>query len=258
MVYAYFFLILQQNLKLNMKTKTKFDIGEIPYDKMEPYGMSQEMVDDLPLSVMKKLLAGERTPALPWVVDGHESKARISLVRMEEGDVDVLVMPYAHHTNMEGFDEKQQVALLQGDVILADKGKGLAYYQLDDETNQIISCPKSVIDHNIGILKQEMELGDSDAESITKGEIVTFLKDKGEVTYSIDLNNENGIRMTKGNKYDVSLKEEKLPHYSFGIYGCWVNNDNGLSYVNEEDYTQEMQDAQGEVVQKAKQGGMHR
>lgn len=240
------------------ETKKKFDMGEIPYDKMAPYGISQEMVDDLPQSVMEKLLSGERTPALPWVVDGHKSKARISLVRMDDGNVDVLVMPYSRHTNMEGFDENQQVSLLQGGVLLADRGTGMAYYQLDDETNQIISCPKSVIDHNIAILKQNMELTDSDSESISKGEVITFIKNKGEVTYSIDLNNENGIKMTKGTKYDVALQEEKLPHYSFGIYGCWVNSENGLNYVHEEDYSQEMQDAQGEIVKNAKEGGMHR
>lgn len=57
--------------------------------------------------------------------------------------------------------------------------------------------------------------------------------------------------MSKGNSLDKNLNENKLPRYSFGIYGCWVNDENNnLSYVNEEDYTDEMQDIQSEIAQK--------
>lgn len=238
-------------------SKTKIDINEIPYDLLEEYGLTQEMVDDLPQSVMDKLLAGKRTPVLPFVIDGKQQKARISLVKVEDS-VDILVMPYSSLINMDGFTEEEQRVLRNGNALLANKDGVETYYQLDDSTNQIISCQKSIIAHNMEILKNQMKLEDGDLLSMQNGDVVTLSRDGGEVSYKIDLNDLNGIKVTKGNKYDVSLHEEKLPHYSFGIYGCWVNDEGGvLSYVEEDKYSQEMQDVQNEIVKNARKG-IHR
>lgn len=241
-----------------MRNKTKFDISEIPYEKLETFGLTQEMVDDFPEQVMDRLLDGQRTPVIPFTIDGKQQKARISLARTEDG-MDVLVMPYTSRVDMDGFNEEEQRTLRAGMALLSMKSGAETYYQLDDSTNQIISCPKSVIQHNMEILQRQMQMEPEKMEELSKSGVTTFARDKGEVTYTIDLTNENGIKMTRGNKYDADLYEERLPHYSFGIYGCWVNDDGGnLSYVNEDNYTQDMQDAQGEVIEKTKTGGMHR
>ena len=39
--------------------KTTFDENEIPYEKFASLGLTQEMVDDLPEIVMKKMLGGQ-------------------------------------------------------------------------------------------------------------------------------------------------------------------------------------------------------
>ena len=38
---------------------------DIPYEILEQHGLTHEMIDDLPQSVMNKLLHGEFTPLLP-------------------------------------------------------------------------------------------------------------------------------------------------------------------------------------------------
>lgn len=234
-----------------------FDINEIPYDILDAYGLTQEMVDDLPQPVMDRLLSGRRTPVLPFLIEGKAQKARISLAKVD-GGVDVLVMPYSSLINMDGFTEEEQQILRNGIALLSRKDGSDTYYQLDDATNQIVSCPKSVIDHNIEILKNQMQMDGDTFQSMQKGEMVTMTREGGEVSYKIDLGKENGIKVTKGNKYDASLTEEKLPKFSFGIYGCWVKDDAGtFSYVEEDNYTQEMLDVQNEIVKNARRG-IHR
>lgn len=236
-----------------MRKKENFTMDEIPYEILSEHGLSQEMVDDLPENVIESLLTGGRTPVLPFNIDDKKGKARISLVRTNAG-VDVFVMPYFSHINMEGFDEEQQKTLRSGKVLLASfEGKPDMYYQLDETTNQIVSCPKSVIEHNLEILTKQVGVPEESAKQLSTGEVITFTKGQGCITYSVDLSEEKGIKMSKGNSLDKNLNENKLPRYSFGIYGCWVNDENNnLSYVNEEDYTDEMQDIQSEIAQKKK------
>ena len=39
----------------------------------------------------------------------------------------------------------------------------------------------------------------------------------------------------------VPARKRDWDKYTFGVYGCWVMGDDGnLSYVNEDDYTDEM------------------
>lgn len=111
----------------------------------------------------------------------------------------------------------------------------------------------SLIEHNLEILTKQVGVPEESAKQLSTGEVITFTKDQGCVTYSVDLSEEKGIKMSKGNSLDKNLNENKLPRYSFGIYGCWVNDENNnLSYINEEDYTDEMQDIQSEIAQKNK------
>ena len=42
----------------------KFSETDIPYGILEQFGMTEEMVEDLPLPVMNDLLAGKLTPVI--------------------------------------------------------------------------------------------------------------------------------------------------------------------------------------------------
>lgn len=186
-------------------------MDEIPYEILSEHGLSQEMVDDLPENVIESLLTGGRTPVLPFNIDDKKGKARISLVRTNAG-VDVFVMPYFSHINMEGFDEEQQKTLRSGKVLLASfEGKPDMYYQLDETTNQIVSCPKSVIEHNLEILTKQVGVPEESAKQLSTGEVITFTKDQGCVTYSVDLSEERVSRCPRVTAWiKISMKTSFL------------------------------------------------
>ena len=63
--------------------RTTFEENEIPYEKFASIGLSQEMVDDLPEMVMKKLLEGHWTPILPISVDFGDGIQRTIQARLK-------------------------------------------------------------------------------------------------------------------------------------------------------------------------------
>ena len=72
-----------------------FEENEMPYDILERFGLTQTMIEDLPTDVLQNIYSGRKSPVLPIHItsdDGEEVKARtrFSLVRTEEGGVDVL------------------------------------------------------------------------------------------------------------------------------------------------------------------------
>ena len=93
----------------------RFQDNEIPYELLASFGLSQEMVDDLPQKVLEQLLSGQRTPLLPICnVDENgncnNSLARLSLVRTEDG-IDVIFMSCWKSKLLEEFELQQQQAL---------------------------------------------------------------------------------------------------------------------------------------------------
>ena len=56
-----------------MANYEKFTEQEIPFGILERFGLTQEMVEDLPQSIMQKLLSSRWTPVLPIITedDGH-------------------------------------------------------------------------------------------------------------------------------------------------------------------------------------------
>ena len=79
----------------------KFSETDIPYGILEQFGMTEEMVEDLPLPVMNDLLAGKLTPVIALKIKKKKeeeleelmSSARYSLLREENGSDDVQFVP---------------------------------------------------------------------------------------------------------------------------------------------------------------------
>lgn len=249
--------------------RQKFEANEIPYEELNEFGLTQEMVDDLPESIMDKLLKGQRTPLLPieradahGVV--HKDFARIRLVKFED-TLHPLLLPVKDKGNLDYFTEEQKEALKKGDVlcvILPSNGT-FNYVQLDNATGSIISAKQDIVKKNLSILTNDIGINDNDKMDLENGQAVTFGKEEAPITVGIDLNEETGILTVDGDREKWQEARDgnvKLDKYNFGIYGCWTKDDKGmLSYVPEDEYSDEMCKEQEAILEKARSSrGMHR
>ena len=136
----------------------QFEPNELPYGILEHYGLTQEMVEDLPLDVLQKIYKGQRSPVLPvrfQAEDGEvvSDRTQFSLVRMEDGKVDVLFYPVFEETNLSLFDETQRQRLEANRPIIGYRNEGeteaergpKCFIQLDPENKHVLSVPTSVI-----------------------------------------------------------------------------------------------------------------
>lgn len=230
--------------------RSTFDESEMPYDKFASIGLSQEMVDDLPEMVMKKLLEGHWTPILPVSVDLGDNvqrtiQARIKLDR-RNGVVDILVAPRSEMADLEDFTPEEQNTLRSGKVIITKMpGKEQCFVQLDDKTNRVFYIPVSLMEDNLASLQEELSLTNEQVAQMCTGNIISIDKQEGLFTFGLDFLSDGGIKVVNGDReeYD-SITSRELPKYNFGIYGCWVKEaDNSFkNYVPEENYTEEMQE----------------
>lgn len=252
----------------------RFSEQEIPYEQLATFGLSQEMIDDLPRSVMTRLLSSHETPLLPLKtknVEGEnvEGYAKVLLVRTSDGQVNAAFISRWESDELSNYSPEQQQMLKDGMVSTTDlPGKGLCFIQFDDTIKQVIATPTSLIRQNLDILAKEIDLSDEDYNRLMEGEVVQIETVDDTFSIGVDLNDDMGIRLAHGNKQEwrEEAKAEKLPKYNFGIYGCWMTDDFGnLSYVKEDDYTPEIEAEQqrkslqnAASAQSGRMGGIHR
>ncbi len=235
---------------MSIKTK-QFSEEEIPYEALKEFGLTREMIEDLPMSVLDDITAGNITPVLPIKMkkdDEHSimSKARFSLTRLTNG-VDVIFYPVLERAHIEQFKEEQQTLLKEGKAIMAEITKDgeevMSFVQIDAATNQVLSVPSPVIGRNLQVLADEVNLSGAEVNVIQNGDPLTIFVDDEEVTIGVDLLNSNtGIRIEDGDsqKWKDAAKRE-WDKFTFGVYGCWMADENGdLSYVSEDDYSDEL------------------
>ena len=223
-----------------IKTCYKFasqEESEMPYGTLERFGLTQEMVEDLPYDVLQNIYNGRRSPVLPITVtteDGETETARtrFSLVRTPEGGVDVLFYPKLDECDLNLFNEQQKQRLLEGKAIIGylesneenKEAGGKRFFQIDPESKQV---------HLTGAEMQKLQNGD----------VLSILnEDDEEISVGIDLNSKTGIRFAAGDEQTWRREAKReWDKYNFGAFGCWVADDNGdLNYVHEEDYSEEL------------------
>ncbi|WP_437343058.1 DUF4099 domain-containing protein [Phocaeicola barnesiae] len=71
----------------------KFSEEEVPYGILEQFGLTREMIGDLPMDVLQAIHSGRRSPVLPIRVDDSDgntihARTRFSLVRANTGGLD--------------------------------------------------------------------------------------------------------------------------------------------------------------------------
>lgn len=232
--------------------RNSFEESEVSYQTLAKFGLTHEMIEDLPMHALDDISNGRPSPLLPVSMEVNEgysikSRTRFALVRMADGNVDVMFYPVLKYAPLDKFTKEQQELLKQGkavvtEVNMPDGNSIKAFVQIDGETNQVMAVPTPVIGRNLQVLSDELSLGGTELKSIQNGEALTFAVEDEPVTVGIDLKSESGIRFANGDG-EQWRKEGKREwdKYTFGIYGCWVMDDDGnLDYVPEEEYTEEL------------------
>ena len=241
----------------------RFKSDELPYDKLEEFGLTHEMIEDFPMVISQRFLAGMPTPPLPILTDSQDGKkilslARVTLVRMDDGTVDLYLAPRWEANDLEDYSESQQRNLLAGKVIITEnEEKGSCYCQYDDCIQQVISVPVAVIRQNINHLQSKIPfMTNADAELVAKGKVLELHSpDGGLASIGIDLEGESGLRFANGDAelWEQDKMADRLPKYNFGIFGCWKADENNcLSYISEKEFTDEIWEEQRRAGQQSR------
>ena len=228
--------------------KAHFEFEEIPFSTLARFGLTQEMIEDLPMHVLDDIYNGRHSPVLPVrVTDEHgetvESRTRFALIRMEGGQTDVVFYPALKSSPLERFDETQQKQLLEGKAIIADvetaDGRhNKAFVQIDTGTKQVMYVPTPIIGRNLQVLAEELHLGATEVNGMQHGDPLTLVVD------------EQRWREQSKREWDK---------YTFGCYGCWVMDDDGnLDYVPEEEYTEELWNEQKKAGERNRSAAIHK
>lgn len=233
-------------------TNFKFNESQIPYSVLEHYGLTEQMITDLPTDVRTDILNGRRSPVLPVTIEDAEgnkisSRTRFALIQQEDGGVDVMFYPQMQQESIERFSSDNQERLLTGHIVL-DKyerksGENIsAFLQLDHGTKQVMIVPAEVIGRNLDLLQREYKLSNAEISCLKNGEPLTVIDNDDEMTMGIDLKSRTGIRFCMGDTQKWQQQENRQwEKYNFGLYGCWQADDDGnLSYTSEDDYDEEL------------------
>ena len=238
-------------------SRYKFKEDEVPYAILEQFGLTQEMIEDLPADVYTDILNGRLSPVLPISVKDKKgrpvsARARFKLVRDADDEADIL--------NLYTYEEQE--ALRSGKAIISHAPAyedAKCFVQIDSGTNQVIYVPTPVIGKNISHLMDIFELSSGEIQAIQDGDVVCINDEDEEVSIGIDLTEKSGLRLVLGDsqKWHKEKGEPTMSRYSFGIYGCWFMDPEGnLEYVHEQDYTEEFWDEMKKAI--ARNSGLKR
>lgn len=237
-----------------------FEDEEIPYDILTRFGLTHEMIEDLPQKVLTAIRDGRRSPVLPICYtcdDGAKvnDRARFSLFRdPATGQARVMFYPQQTHLTLAMFTEAEQALLREGKPILSthttDDGRDQqSFHQLDPATCQVLTISAPVIGNNLQVLADTFHLSSAELNCLRNGEPLTIADDTDEVTYGIDLNAPKGFRHCMGDTRKWQEQADQLMDtYTFGICGCSIKAPDGqLSYIPEDQYTEYLWEAQKQI-----------
>lgn len=256
-------------------THKKFHRDEYPFDVLGEFGLTENMIYDLPDYIHDKIEMGGMSPLLPISIRQPfgftHCYAKFCLVEVEDG-VDVMFAPKLKEINLSNFLKQERDLLLAGRVIVSEveeavtledgteeKEKIKAFVQIDKETNSVVYTPTQIIGRNLRTITNEFEIPDDAIRGFWKGELVTIetTGDMGKtasITIGIDLLSDKGVVLVPGDAVQWNkIVHKAMPEYTFGNDGCWVNRHGMLSYVPEDDFTQDILEA---LERQAKQSGI--
>ena len=256
-------------------TNKRFHRDEYPFDILGEFGLTENMIYDLPDYIHENIEMGGMSPLLPISIKQPfgctHGYAKFCLIEAEDG-VDVMFSPKLKEADLSNFLKQDRQFLLDGKVIVSEveeavllndgtesKKKVKAFVQLDKETNNVVYAPTQIIGRNLQTVTNEFDLTENDLQGFWKGELVTtdITDEKSEtakITIGIDLFSEKGVVLIHGDVAQWNrIVHKSMPEYSFGNDGCWVNRHGMLEYVPEEDFTQDVLEA---LERQARQSGI--
>lgn len=95
------------------------------------------------------------------------------------------------------------------------KGQPSSYYQMDEDTNRILSCPADCLMNNFNGLKTNLSAY-IDEKTFSEGKIQSVVSDGNVITIGIDLSDSKGYRVVEGDEQNWKQEKEtdKLPKYN--------------------------------------------
>ena len=170
--------------------QVRFDLTELPFGTLSKFGLTQEMIEDLPMYVLEDICQGKHSPVLPVRVTGEngetfESRTRIAFIRRDDGQADVVFYPVLKSSPLEKYSEAQQKQLLDGkavivDVETSDGRHSKAFVQIDPETKQVLSVPTPIIGRNLQVAAEELHLGTAEVNTAGKaGAAISYALGQG-------------------------------------------------------------------------------
>ena len=237
---------------------------DFPFDFLAQYGLEQEMIEDLPESVLATIEAGLFSPLLPVYIRQPFGKTNFrAKFRLERDEYDEIRVIFHFQKSEADFskynlNDEQLTALSQGKVVLCsleeeyenelgeyDTRQMKCFVQMDKETSSVFYVPTPVVARNLSKVADSYNLANEDMERILNGDLVNVSDESGEpVTIGIDLSTVTCVRVIccTPDQWPLIVHPE-IPTYSFGNDGCWVNKDGELKYVYEQDFTDEINEA---------------
>ncbi len=256
-------------------TNKRFHRDEYPLDILGEFGLTENMIYDLPDYVHENIEMGGMSPLLPISIKQPfgctHCYAKFCLVEVEDG-IDVMFSPKLKEADLSNFLKQDRQLLLEGKTIVSEveeavlldngtenKKKVKAFVQLDKETNNVVYAPTQIIGRNLQTLSNEFDLSENDLQGFWKGDLVTTeisddKKGATNITIGIDLFSEKGVVLVPGGVAQWNrIVHKSMPEYNFGNDGCWVNKHGLLEYVPEEDFTHDILEA---LERQARQSGI--
>ena len=152
--------------------RNRFSDSEIPYQILRKFGLTQEMIGDLPTHALSQIEEGYRSPVLPieFIDDQgnvYKSRTRFSLCRTEDNRVDVLFYPQLEQARLDKFSEENKNKLQSNKAVIeqittADGRDIQAFLQIDKGTQQILYVPTPVIGRNLQAIADEFHLSNAE------------------------------------------------------------------------------------------------
>lgn len=245
-----------------MELLQQFYPEELPYNKLATFGISADMLNALPKDILNNLLSGHVSPRISVKVPtnggvSYEVPLKLQLQRVDTGDVEVLFIPTIDNTSQEFTVNMMGTLPLESKEAL-DKGLATVAYlqidtpdggidavrcfvQFDKEQRQLVHVPTQVIGRNIKAAASRFNLSLADIDALLEGKRVSVEVKGKEATLGVDIMSEYGLLSVEGGEDEwIRAATPEIPKYSFGESGCWVNTGNGLKFVEEKDFTQEI------------------